>query len=124
MMSDERARWRAAGIAVLGLAVLALVVGWNPANLPEPLIQRWIATKLPAGSSIVAVRQAIEEEKWKTVRDEVLDDALFVFVDIGKSSFSREYVYVGFWFDRFGRLQFVRVTKSATPLSGAYSPID
>lgn len=112
MMIDDRARWRAAGIAILALAILALVLGANPENLPEPWIQRWVEKKLPPGSSIVAVRQTIEKERWKTVDESVNDNFSVVVVEIGDAWLPREHVHVRFSFDRFGRLATVEVAKS------------
>jgi hypothetical protein len=115
MMIGERASWRVAGIAILGLAVVALVIAWNPAMLPERWIQRWIEQKLPAGSSIVAVRQTIEAEEWTTVGEQVYGDSSTVSVHIGNSRIPRRFVYADFTFDRFGRLLGIRVTKRQTP---------
>ena len=126
-MSDPRASWRLAGVAVLGLAVVAFVIGINPANLPESWIERWLERKLPAGSSIVTVRNAIDEEGWKTVDEGVSHSGSVVLVEIGRGWLSRKYVYVSFSFDRFGRLGQVRVQKAATtqePWSGRLAPID
>jgi hypothetical protein len=111
-MSAERATWRIAGIAVLGLAVAALVIGSNPANLPESWLERWILRKLPLGSSIVAVRNAIDEEGWKTVDEGVSDTGSLVIVEIGRARVPRKYAYVYFAFDRYGRLVSVEVRKT------------
>ena len=113
-MSHERARWRAAGIAVLALAVLALAVGMNPVNLPEPWLERWLQVKLPLGSSIVAVRQAIDDEKWTTVNEWVSHNGSLVLVHMGDAWIPRRYVYVYLGFDRFGRLISVDVRKERT----------
>lgn len=124
MMIEERARWRAAGIAVLGLAVIALVIGLNPANFPESWIKRWLELKLPYGSSIVAVRQAIDDEEWQTVKDEVFDTESIVLVHLGNAWVPQRYVYVFFGFDRFGRLVSIHVEKSKQPVSGEFVPVD
>src|SRR5688572_14963179 len=113
-MSSERARWRNAGLAILGLVVVALAIGSNPANLPERWIERWLLRKLPLGSSIVAVRTAIEEERWKTVDEAVSDAGSVVVVEIGRAWVPRKYVYAYFSFDRFGRLTSLRVVKSSS----------
>lgn len=110
-MSDERARWRAAGLAVLGFAVIAFVVGRNPANFPEPWIERWLQHKLPPGSSIVAVRQTIEDEGWKTANEWVADTGSLVLVDMGTSWVPQRRVAVYFSFDPFGRLIAIDVQK-------------
>lgn len=114
-MSDERARWRLAGLAVLGFAILALVVFINPANLPESWIERWLQRRLPPGSSIVQVRNTIEDEGWKTVNEWVTDTGSLVLVDIGRAWVPRRYVFVYFAFDRFGRLIAVDAQKHARP---------
>jgi hypothetical protein len=126
-MSTERSRWRLAGLAVLGLALAALVLGSNPANLPEPWLERWILQKLPLGSSIVAVRGAIDEERWRTADEFVRDTGSLVLVEIGRTWGSRKYVYVHFSFDRFGRLGGVRVEKTPTAwvaTGGKIVPVD
>lgn len=123
-MSDERARWRAAGIAVLGLSVLALVIGLNPANFPESWVKQWLESQLPYGSSIVAVRQAIDDHDWETVKDRVFENDSFVLVHIGNSWVPPRYVYVFFGFDRFGRLISIHVTKERNPVSGESVPVD
>jgi hypothetical protein len=99
---------------VLVFAIVALAVGSNPANLPEPLIERWIVRELPLGSSIVAVRNEIDREGWKTVDEDVSDTGSVVVVEVGRSWVSRKYVTVYLSFDRFGRLNDVRVEKSAS----------
>jgi len=114
-MNAERARWLSAGVAVLLFAALTLAVGSNPANLPDSWIERWLVKKLPLGSSIVAVRTAIDEENWKTIDEAVSDTGSVVIVEIGRATFLRNYVYVHFSFDRFGRLGQVRVEKQAAP---------
>ena len=111
----ERARWQAAGVVVLVFALGALAVGWNPANLPAPLIERWILHKLPLGSSIVAVRNAIDEEGWEAVDEMVSDDGSIVIVEIGRRMFPRNYIYMQFGFDRFGRLISTEMMKRAAP---------
>jgi hypothetical protein len=113
-MSNERARWRIAGLAVLGLAVVALVIGINPANLPEPWLDRWLQQKLPDGSSIVVVRHAIEDEGWQTVDEWVADTGSLVLVHLGDGWLPRRYVYVYFAFDRYGRLVSVDVQKDVS----------
>lgn len=127
-MSDERSRWRLAGLALLGLALAAVVIASHPANLPQPLLERWVLQKLPLGSSIVAVRGAIDEEKWKTADEFVRDTgSSLVLVEIGRTWLSRKYVYVHFTFDRFGRLGGVRVEKTPTawvPTGGKIVPVD
>ncbi|HEX6099345.1 MAG TPA: hypothetical protein VF432_23725 [Thermoanaerobaculia bacterium] len=126
-MSDERSRWRFAGLAVLGLALAAFVIASNPANLPAPWIERWLLQKLPLGSSIVAVRDAIDDEGWKTADEFVQDTGSLVLVEIGRTWPSREHVYVHFSFDRFGRLGGVRVEKTPTPwvpTGGKIVPVD
>jgi hypothetical protein len=112
-MSADRATWRIAGIAVLGLAVAALILGSHPANLPEPWLERWVLRKLPVGSSIVAVRNTIDAEGWKTVDEGVSDTGSLVIVEIGRAWASRKYAYAHFTFDRFGRLVSVEVEKNA-----------
>jgi hypothetical protein len=123
-MIDDRARWRAAGIALLGLAVLACVLWLNPTNLPESWIQRWVEKKLPLGSSIVAVRQTIEKEGWKTIDESINDSFSTVIVRIGETWLPRQPVYVWFSFDRFGRLAALRVTKGGQPMAPSYMPLD
>ena len=98
-------------MAILGLAVVALVLVWSPGNLPESWIQRWLLAKLPLGSSIVAVRQTTEKERWKTVAESVNDDFSTVVVEIGETWLPREHVIARFSFDRFGRLAGVEVSK-------------
>jgi hypothetical protein len=115
-MSAERATWRIAGIAVLGLALAAFAFASHLPNLPEPWIGRRLYGKLPSGSSIVAVRTTIDEEGWKTVDESVSHTRSVVIVEIGRAwPPSRKYVYVHFTFDRFGRLGFLRIEKSAGP---------
>ncbi|MGZ5434014.1 MAG: hypothetical protein ACXWH7_13910 [Thermoanaerobaculia bacterium] len=116
-MSDERARWRAAGVAVLALAIIALAVAINPANLPESWLERWLEGRLPQGSSIVAVRQAIDEKGWQTVDEWVSADGSLVLVHMGNAWLSRRYVYVYFGLDRFGRLTSIDVQKHATRIT-------
>lgn len=113
-MSDERATWRIAGLVAVVLAVAALVIASNPANLPEAWIERWLLRKLPPGSSIVAVRTAIDEERWKTVDEGVSDAGSVVVVEIGRAWVPRRYVYAYFSFDRFGRMMSLRVDKSSS----------
>ena len=110
-MTTPRTRWRLAGFAALALALAALVVGWNATSLPDSWIERWILHKLPLGSSIVAVRNAIDEEAWKTVDEGVTDDGSLVIVDIGRALLTRRSVWVRFGFDRFGRLIGVEVER-------------
>ena len=110
-MSDELARWRVAGLAILGVAVVVLAIGSNPANLPEAWIERWLQKKLPCGSSIVAVRDTIDDEGWKTVKEWVSSSGSLVLVDMGRGWPPRRYVYVYFTFDAFGRLVNVDVQK-------------
>ncbi|HEV7240342.1 MAG TPA: hypothetical protein VGQ36_13970 [Thermoanaerobaculia bacterium] len=112
-MSDERARWRLAGGAVLALAVVALLA-INIANLPESWLERWLDTKLPQGSSIVMVRTVIEKEQWRTVREWVGPETSLVLVLLGRGGLPRKYVYAYFTFDRFGRLINVDVQKHPT----------
>jgi hypothetical protein len=126
-MSNERSRWRFAGLAVLGLALAAFVITYNPANLPASWLERWLLQKLPLGSSIVAVRDAIDAEEWKTADEFVQDTGSLVLVEIGRTWPSRKYVYVHFSFDRFGRLGGVRVEKTPTawvPTGGKIVPVD
>jgi hypothetical protein len=111
-MNAERARWQIAGVAVLLLALGAFIIGSNPANLPEPLIDHWIRNELPLGSSIVAVRNEIEKEGWTTVYEAISDDGSTVVVQIGRSWLTRNYAKLYLSFDRFGRLAAVRVEKS------------
>lgn len=110
-MTTPRTRWRLAGFAVLALALAALFVGWNAASLPESWIERWVLHKLPLGSSIVAVRNAIDEEGWKTVDEGVTDAGSLVIVDIGRALITRRSVWIRFAFDRFGRLIEVDVER-------------
>jgi len=110
-MRDERARWRLAGVAALAFAAAALVIGLNPANLPEPWLERWLDTKLPQGSSIVIVRTVIEKEQWRTVKEWVGPESSLVLVLLGRGGLPRKYVYAYFTFDRFGRLVNVDVQK-------------
>ena len=110
-MPDSRTRWRLAGLAVFGLALVAIVIGWNAASLPESWIERWILHKLPLGSSIVAVRNAIDEEGWRTVDEGVSDSGSLVIVDIGRAPLTRRSVQIRFGFDRFGRLIEVDVER-------------
>jgi hypothetical protein len=126
-MSDERATWRIAGIAILGLALAAFVLGSNPANFPESWIERWLRHELPAGSSIVAVRNTIEKEGWTTADEWVLDTGSVVLVHIGIAWFPRRYVYAFLSVDRFGRLVSVRVQKDRAPwepTGGKSVPVD
>ncbi|MGZ5472491.1 MAG: hypothetical protein ACXW31_01100 [Thermoanaerobaculia bacterium] len=116
-MSDERARWRAAGVAVLAFAIVALVIGINPSSLPESWLERWLERRLPQGSSIVAVRQAIDEKGWQTVDEWVSADGSLVLVHMGNAWLSRRYVYVYFGLDRFGRLTSIDVQKHATRIT-------
>lgn len=116
-MSGERARWRAAGVAGLALAVIALVIGINPSNLPEPWLERWLEERLPQGSSIVAVRQTIDEKGWQTVNEWVSAEGSLVLVRMGNAWLSRRYVYVYFGLDRFGRLTSIDVQKHATRIT-------
>lgn len=118
-MSVDRATWRIAGLAVLGLAVAALVLGSHPANLPEPWLERWVLRKLPLGSSIVAVRNEIDAEGWQTVDEGVSDTGSLVIVEIGRSWVSRKYAYARFAFDRFGRLVSTEVEKTPQAIGGA-----
>ena len=112
-MSDERARWRLAGLAVLGLAVAVFVFGSNPANLPESWVERWLAKKLPIGSSIVAVRNSIDNEGWKLVEEGVSDGSSIVVVEVGRAWLTRKSVRARFEFDRFGRLVDIEVTSTS-----------
>jgi hypothetical protein len=112
-MSSQRARWLAAGVLVFALAVVGFVIGMNPANLPESWIERWLEQKLPPGSSIVAVRNAIDEEGWTTVDEGVSDTGSIVLVHIGNGWLPRRHVVVYFTFDEFGRLVSVDVQKRA-----------
>lgn len=116
-MSDERARWRAVGVAGLALAVIALVIGIRPASLPESWLERWLERRLPPGSSIVAVRHVIDEKGWQTVDEWVSAEGSLVLVDMGSAWLSRRYVYVYFGLDRFGRLTSIDVQKRATPIT-------
>lgn len=118
-MTDTRTPWRLAGYAVLGLALVALLVGWNAASLPESWIERWILHKLPLGSSIVALRNAVDEEGWKTVDEGVTDGGSLVIVDIGRSRLTRQAVWIRFSFDRFGRLIEVEVEKRSVTSASA-----
>lgn len=113
-MSDEHSVWRSAGVAVLGLALLAFLLAMNPVNLPESWVERWLDARLPAGSSIVAVRQAIDDRKWTTVDEGMSKSGSLVLVHLGDSWLPRRYVYAFFAFDRYGRLTSIDVQKEVT----------
>ena len=110
-MRDERARWRWAGGAIFALALVALVFAIDLADLPEPWLERWLDAKLPQGSSIVDVRTAIENEKWRTMKEWIGPDSSLVLVHLGRGGLPRQDVDVYFTFDRFGRLMNIDVQK-------------
>ena len=115
-MNAERATWRIAGAAVLALAIAAFAIGSHVPNLPESWIERWLQKKLPFGSSIVVVRDTIDKQGWKSVKEWVSDNGSLVLVDMGRGWLPRRYVYVYFTFDAFGRLVSIDVQKHTQPL--------
>jgi hypothetical protein len=121
-MRAERARWL--GGTVIALILACIAVAANPWNLPEPWLEWWIERKLPAGSSIVVVRDTIERERWKSVDDWRTDTGFLVQVSLGREWPRRRQVMAFFVFDAYGRLlgTSVRKGESLTSPSGVVLP--
>ena len=122
-MSDERARRIALGV----IALLVVVIGAaaNPLNLPVSWLERWMERKLPPASSIVAARNAIEQERWQTVDEWDAPEGFGVPVLLGREwPPRRRYVYAFFVFDPFGRLLTTTIRKSVSPVSVSEVPLD
>ncbi|HEX6088304.1 MAG TPA: hypothetical protein VF266_27480 [Thermoanaerobaculia bacterium] len=122
-MRAERARWLGGGVIALILACIAVAA--NPSNLPQSWLEWWLGRKLPAGSSIVAVRDAIESEQWKNVDDWRTDSGFLVQVSLGREwPPRRRHVMAFFVFDSYGRLlgTSVRKSDSLTSPSGVVLP--
>lgn len=120
-MSDERGRRLAQG--VIALLVIALGVAANPLNLPVAILEQWIERKLPPSSSIVAVRNAIEQERWQTVDEWEAPGGFGVRVLLGREWLPRRrYVYAFFVFDPFGRLRTTSISKNVNPVSASAAP--
>lgn len=110
---------------VIALILASIAVAANPSNLPESWLQWWITRKLPAGSSIVLVRDTIESEQWKSVDDWRTDTGFLVQVSLGREwPPRRRYVMAFFVFDAYGRLlgTSVRKSESLTSPSGVVLP--
>ena len=122
-MSDERGRRVAVG--VIALLVIALAIAANPLNLPVSILEQWMRRKLPPSSSIVAVRNAIEQERWETVDEWDAPAGFGVRVLLGQEWLPRRrYVYAFFVFDPFGRLVATSIQKSVNPVSVSGAPPD
>ena len=123
MMTDERAK--RIGCAAIALVLVSIAIAANPLNLPVFILDQWMDRKLPPPSSIVVVRNTIEQERWQTAGEWDLGDNSGVQVLLGREWYPRRrYVYAFFIFDPFGRLLSTTIRKSVTPLSASESPID
>ena len=109
---------------MLALIVACIAVAANPWNLPEAWLEWWLERKLPAGSSIVDVRDAIEREQWKSVDDWRTATGFLVQVSLGREWPRRRHVTAFFVFDLYGRLlgTSVRKSESLTSPSGVVLP--
>ena len=109
---------------MIALILACIAVAANPWNLPEAWLEWWLERKLPAGSSIVVVRDTIESEQWKSVDDWRTDTGFLVQVSLGREWPRRRQVMAFFAFDAYGRLldTSVRKGESLTSPSGVVLP--